>query len=47
MRIQLSLHVPVAAKDGPALHLMEQAGLAYSVLNCVDSSKRHLECAHE
>lgn len=47
MRIQPSLQAPVAASDGSALHLMGQAGLACSVLNCGDSSKRHLECAHE
>lgn len=47
MSIPLSLHAPVAANDGPALHLMGQAGLACSVLNCVDSSKKNLECAHD
>lgn len=43
MRIQLSLHAPVAANDGPALHLMGQAGLDCKALNCVDSNKRHLD----
>lgn len=35
------------ASDISALQLMGQAGLACSMLKCMDSIKRALECVHE